>query len=175
MNRKIILLLTLLIVAQSSFSEEIVTLKNGKKAVLYDDHTWSEVSNTKLSSEELIKKNKKFLRPGISASDKDILIACEMYEQGWTYTMPVPKSSKAAWGVTDGRTTWYSGWWYNSKTDKYSDTTPRKSSNGLYLGDGQNSANTWSRGGSPSRPDIYMFLLYWFSVNKTNPAKKNLK
>lgn len=160
MNRKIILLVSLFFVVVSLFSEEIVTLKDGSKVVLYDDHTWAEVSDSQsLSPNEIVSKNKQFLRQGVSASDQDILIACEMYEQGWTYTMPQPKSAKAAWGVSDGRTTWYYGWWHNSKTGAYSDTTPRKSSSGLYLGDGQNSANQWRNGGSPGRPDIFMYLL----------------
>ncbi len=159
MNKKIVILISLLVVASNLFSEEIVTLKNGTKAVLYDDHTWSVITESGLSSDEIVSKNKKFLRSGISATDQEILNACEMYEQGWTYTMPRPKSSKAAWGVTDGRTTWYNGWWYNSKTRLYSDSTPIKASSGLYLGDGQNSSNTWRNGGTPRRPDKYMFLL----------------
>jgi hypothetical protein len=82
-----------------------------------------------------------------------------MLEQGWKYTMPSPKSTKAAWGVSDGRTTWYNGWWHYSISNGYSDSTPKKSASGLYLGDGQNSSNTWKNGGSPRRPDVYMFLL----------------
>ncbi len=159
MNKKAFLFISLLGVAINLFSEEIVTLKDGTKAVLYDDNTWSKITDLGLSSDIIVSKNKQFLRPGISSSNQEIIIACEMYEQGWTYTMPHPKSPKAAWGVSDGRTTWYNGWWYNSKTGQYSNTTPVKSSNGLYLGDAQNSSGSWRNGGSPRKPDIYMFLL----------------
>ncbi len=148
-----------LLLSSNLFAEEIVTLKDGTKVVLYEDYTWSVFAESELSPDKIVNKNKQFLRSGISASDQEIIIACEMYEQGWTYTMPRPKSSKAAWGISDGRTTWYNGWWYNSKTGLYSDSTPQKSSNGLYLGDGQNNANTWRKGGTPNQPDIYMFLL----------------
>ena len=82
-----------------------------------------------------------------------------MYEQGWTYTMPQPKSPQAAWGVRDGRTTWYNGWWHNSNTGQYSSITPKKAFSGLYMGNAQNNSNTWRNGGTPRRPDIYMFLL----------------
>lgn len=82
-----------------------------------------------------------------------------MYEQGWVYTMPKPKSSKAAWDKSDGRTTWYNGWRYNSTTKIYSDTTPKKSNSGIFLRDNQNNSNSWRKGGSPRKPDIYMFLL----------------
>lgn len=140
-------------------AEEIITKDNGSKIILYDDHTWSEIKTSTLSQEGIVNKNSSKLRKNISASDKQILVACEMYEQGWKYTMPRPKSSKAGWGISDGRTTWYNGFWYNSKTKLYSDTTPRKSSNGLYRGDKQNSAYTWRNGGSPGKPDIFTFLL----------------
>lgn len=141
------------------FSEEIVTLKNGTKVVIYDDHTWAEYNHNILTTTEIVSKNKQYLRLGINASEKEIIIACEMHEQGWIYTMPRPKSSKAAWGITDKRTTWYNGWWFNAKTNQYSDSTPYKSNSGLYLGDNQNSSNSWRKGGTPHKPDIYMFLL----------------
>ena len=159
MIKKIITLIFAVLFVSNLCAEEIVSKSDGTKIILYDDHTWSDYTEIQLSPEAIESKNRSNLRSGISATDAEIIIACEMYEQGWAYTMPRPKSSKAAWGVTDGRTTWYNGWWYNSKTNQYSDTTPRKSSSGLYLGDNQNSANTWRNGGSPRRPDIFMFLL----------------
>lgn len=51
--------------------------------------------------------------------------------------MPKPKSSQAAWGNFDGRTTWYYGYWYNVETKAYSKETPTKKSNGYYYGDNQ--------------------------------------
>jgi hypothetical protein len=100
-----------------------------------------------------------YLRQGVDATESEISVAIEMYEQGWRYTMPTPKSAKAAWGVRDGRTTWYNGWWKNEKTQAYSSTTPHKNSDGNYIGDDINTSNSWRRGGSPGRPDVYMFLL----------------
>ena len=73
--------------------------------------------------------------------------------------MPIPKSRQAAWENGDGRTTWYNGYWHNIKTNLYSNTTLQKKESGLYLGDNQNSSNTWRNGGSPKKPDIFMFLL----------------
>ena len=73
--------------------------------------------------------------------------------------MPNPKSAKAGWGVSDGRTTWWNGYWYNKMTKLYSDTTPIKKNSGLFIGDNQNSSGTWRNGGSPRGPDVYMFLL----------------
>jgi hypothetical protein len=159
MKKIIILLLSLSSIFQYLYAEEILTRENGIKIIIYDDHTWAEHNSSSLSIQEIVGKNKSYLRQGIQASEKEIEIACEMYEQGWRYTMPRPKSSKAAWGVSDGRTTWYKGWWHNTEKNQYSATTPKKSSSGLYIGDNQNSSNTWRNGGSPRRPDIYMFLL----------------
>ena len=141
-------------------SEEIVTKADGTKVVLFDDHTWAiQNAGDGKSVTDLVKQFKPFLRQGIKASEREVEIACEMYSQGWKYTMPRPKSSQAAWGNGDGRTTWYNGYWYNSKSNLYSDTTPGKKESGLYLGDNQNSANTWRNGGSPKNPDVIMFLL----------------
>ncbi len=157
--KRVIIILFVSLILSNLFSEEIVTLNDGRKIIVYDDHTWIEYSDNNLSIEDIVNKNKQYLRSDISASQDEVSVACEMYEQGWTYTMPRPKSAKAAWGVSDGRTTWYNGWWYNSKTNLYSDSTPEKSSSGLFLGDGQNSSHTWRNGGAPRRPDIFMFLL----------------
>ena len=156
---KKILLICFLFIITSLYAEEIVDLKDGSKAVLYDDHTWAKVEVNNSTPQDILNKNKSHLRNGIQASNNEIQSACEMYDQGWRYTMPRPKSAQAAWGNSDGRTTCYSGWWYNSKTNHYSHTTPKKSSNGLFLGDNQNNSHTWRRGGSPRKPDVYMFLL----------------
>jgi hypothetical protein len=100
-----------------------------------------------------------FLRQDVNATPEQITAAIEMYNQGWRYTMPEPKSAKAAWGVRDGRTTWYCSWWKNEKTGAYSSITPRKNEAGEYTGNGTNESGSWRRGGSPGRPDVYMFLL----------------
>ena len=153
MRKVLIVIFALLSV--SLFTEEIAKTTSGKEVILYNDHTWSEYKKETIDTSEL----KSQLRSGIKASDQEIQIACEMISQGWKYTMPRPKSPKAGWGISDGRTTWWKGSWYNSKTNLYSDTTPKKTSSGLYLGDNQDSSGSWRNGGSPSQPDIYMFLL----------------
>lgn len=159
MNKKLVTFLLVILTVSNLFTEEILIRNDGSQIIVYEDHTWGEYTDEALSSTEIINKNKSSLRNGISTSETELLTACEMYEQGWAYNMPRPKSSKAAWGISDGRTTQYNGWWYNSKTRQYSDSTPRKSSSGLFLGDNQNSEHSWKKGGSPRRPDIYMFLL----------------
>jgi hypothetical protein len=142
------------------YSEEIVKLNDGRKIVLYDDHTWAEIKNETIpNNTDLVEKYRQQLRNGITTSDIDIKIACEMLSQGWKYTMPRPKSTQAAWGNSDGRTTWYNGFWFNSISNLYSVETPTKKNSGLYLGDNQNSSNSWRNGGSPRKPDIYMYLL----------------
>ena len=148
MNKTLFLILlfftTLLIPA-----EETITLLNGKTVILYDDFTWGYFESTNPEKDY----------SNIKATKQEIITAIEMYNQGWRYTMPRPKSNQAAWGNTDGRTTWWNGWWYNEKTNLYSKTTPQKTKNGLYLGDNQNNSHSWSNGGSPRTPDKYMFLL----------------
>jgi hypothetical protein len=100
-----------------------------------------------------------YLRQGVEADDEQIAIAILMYEYGWRYTMPRPKSANASWGNKDGRHTWYYGYWKNEKTGAYSSSTPRKNEAGEYTGDDINQAGTWRRGGTPGRPNVYMFLL----------------
>lgn len=154
--KKRFFLICFFVVFLYGFAEETVTTKDGRSIILYDDHSWREVSNNKDDKASQYRKN---LRQGVKASEEEIAQACEMYMQGWRYTMPEPKSKKAAWGNYDRRTTWFRGWWYNEKTKQYSDTTPKKAKNGLYLGDNQNNAYSWTNGGSPAYPDVYMYLL----------------
>jgi len=153
MKKLFVIFLTLISI--SVFAEEIVTSKNGNKIILYDDHTWAEYKTDTVNYDNL--KNQ--LRAGRNATEKEIKTACEMLSQGWKYTMPRPKSAKAGWGISDGRTTWWYGYWYNSKTSQYSQITPKQTKSGLYLGDNQNKIGSWRNGGSPAEPDIYMFLL----------------
>jgi hypothetical protein len=100
-----------------------------------------------------------FLRQDVNVTESQVKTATEMYEQGWRYTMPNPKSAQARWGNSDRRTTWYSGYWKNEKTSVYSNTTPKKDNFGTYVGDDKDYSGSWSSGGSPGRPDAYMFLL----------------
>jgi hypothetical protein len=92
--------------------------------------------------------------------DKVIVVqAVDMYNQGWRYTMPKPKSNQASWGNNDGRTTWWKGYWYNRITFKYSRLIPKCKANGKYYGDYQNDKDYWRNGGSPSRPTKIEWLL----------------
>ena len=114
-------------------ADQIVQLDNGKQVILYDDYTWEYVDTPKYDFDFATIKDDVipgFLRKGINADAQTIKIAVEMYLQGWRYTMPVPKSAKAAWGYHDGRTTWFYGYWYNTKTKDYSQETPIKKANG---------------------------------------------
>lgn len=97
------------------------------------------------------------LRGGIKADLQTIQTALVMQEQGWEYIMPEPKSPKAAWGNTDGRTTWYVGYWRNTKTGETSFGTP-KLRGGKYAGDGSGGSG-WRRGGSPPPPTKLEWLL----------------
>ena len=97
------------------------------------------------------------LRGGIAADAKTIKIALAMQKDGWKYVMPEPKSPQAAWGNTDGRTTWWEGYWENTITGAFSSETP-KLKDGKYIGDGVDDRG-WRRGGSPGRPTVLEWLL----------------
>jgi hypothetical protein len=102
-----------------------------------------------------------FLRQGIQADVATQTTAVEMHKQGWRYTMPDPKSAQARWGNTDGRTTWWYGYWSNAKTNpaQVSKTQPQKNGCGLYYGDGQDLRGTWRRGGTAANPTKLEWLL----------------
>jgi hypothetical protein len=97
------------------------------------------------------------LRGGISADQATIAQALEMQNQGWVYTMPEPKSAKAAWGVRDGRTTWWVGYWTNTQTKQTSSAMPT-AVDGKWVGDGQGKPG-WKRGGTPRAPTVLEWLL----------------
>jgi len=97
------------------------------------------------------------LRGGIKVDQRTIDIALEMQKQGWVYVMPRPKSKQAGWGKTNGRTTWWVGYWLNEKTKQHSSTIPMLK-DGAYVGDGK-SGPGWRRGGSPRRPTKLEWLL----------------
>lgn len=97
------------------------------------------------------------LRQGIEVGQKTIDLAVEMQGQGWEYIMPQPKSTKASWGNTDGRTTWYVGYWINKKTNDNSSVTPELKGK-KYIGDG-NGSPVVRRGGTPKRPTKLEWLL----------------
>lgn len=95
------------------------------------------------------------LRSGVNASTADIELASTLKSLGWEYTMPRPKSSQASWGNSDGRTTWWNGYWVNRKTNRSSARTPSSSND--YKGDGIENRG-WRRGGAPRRPTTIEWL-----------------
>ena len=54
------------------------------------------------------------LRAGIDVDERTLLIANELYEDGWKYIVPKPKP-QASWYNSDGRTTWWYGYWETEK------------------------------------------------------------
>ncbi len=142
--------------------DQIVTLQDGKQVVLHSDNTWEYYESISYDFDfSTLEDNQipDFLRGGISVDKQTLKKAVELYLQGWRYTMPRPKSTQARWGNSDGRTTWWKGYWYNEKTNKYSRTTPVEKENGNYYGDSQNQRGSWSNGGSPSYPTKIDWLL----------------
>jgi len=97
------------------------------------------------------------LRKGISCDDATTQTALELKRAGWTYNMPEPKSAKAAWGVRDGRTTWWVGYWTNERNNSRSSIQPTKNAQGQLVGDGQGN-RSWRRGGSPAAPSQIEWL-----------------
>jgi len=92
------------------------------------------------------------LRAGqFSCDQSTIQAALALKAAGWAYIMPQPKSPEARWGNTDGRTTWWVGYWKNGKTSATSAAQPAKGSDGQLAGDG-NGGRAWRRGGSPRAP-----------------------
>ena len=94
------------------------------------------------------------LRPGRDASESDLAAARELLVRGWIYVMPRPKSSKAAWGNRDGRTTWWAGHWRNTSTGRTSMERPSAADD--FRGDGTEPG--WRRGGSPADPTDIQWL-----------------
>lgn len=82
-----------------------------------------------------------------------------MYEQGLTYIMPKPKSRLAKSGCLDGRTTWWDGYWSNSKTGEHSEKIPIKYNDGIFYSDGKKNYRSWSTGGCPNAPTKTEWLL----------------
>ncbi|MDD5265061.1 MAG: DUF3157 family protein [Candidatus Bipolaricaulis sp.] len=143
-------------------AERIVTLPDGTQIILYDDFTWRYYTPVSYSFDfSSLAPNSlpPFLRQGTQADVAAQTTAVEMYLQGWRYAMPLPKSAHAAWGNTDGRTTWFYGYWCNILTNQVSKTQPQKKENGLYYGDGQDLRNMWRNGGSPAYPTKLEWLL----------------
>jgi hypothetical protein len=129
-----------------SLSPSLVSAKNHQEK----PYNTSSVKGNKMPS---------YLRQGITVDKATLNTAIKMYQQGWRYTMPIPKSPQAAWGNYDGRTTWWYGYWENIKTGQMSKTTPLLNEQGKYIGDWQNMSGYYRNGGSPSQPTKIEWLL----------------
>ena len=165
MKYRLISFLSCLIIASCSTltaQNNIASLPNGSKVILHADKTWEYYETASYDYDfSTIKNNQipSILRQGISADKNTIITAVKMHIQGWRYSMPRSKSSQASWGNGDGRTTWWKGSWYNRKTNKYSQNTPKAKANGFYYGDDQNNKGYWRNGGSPRTPSKIEWLL----------------
>lgn len=84
---------------------------------------------------------------GVDSPEKSI--GEQLREAGWRYTPPQPKSPQASWHNSDGRTTWWYGYWHNKKSGRFSSTQPTHESG--FRGDGINRKGNWRRGGRPNR------------------------
>ena len=93
-------------------------------------------------------------RAGNEPSAADRAAARELLSAGWIYVMPRPKSSSAAWGNTDARTTWWPGHWVNETTNRTSTSQPVGQD--AYQGDG--TTPKWRPGGAPGNPSPLQWL-----------------
>jgi hypothetical protein len=163
-NYLILLSLIVILIAHigKKSKEQILTLPDSQKVILYPDKTWDYYKEISYNFDFSILEDNKipnFLRQGINVDNKTLKTAVEMYLLGWRYTMPTPKSPQASWGNRDGRTTWWKGYWHNDKTQDYSRKTPEKQANGYYYGDKQIEEGECRNGGSPNNPSKLEWLL----------------
>lgn len=90
-----------------------------------------------------------------TATPEEVALAKRLISLGWEYRMPRPKSDKAAWGNSDGRTTWWPGYWIQQPSGRTSASVPNEADG--FAGD--NAASTgWRRGGSPGRPSRIQWM-----------------
>ena len=153
----------LILLANFAFPDDLVVKDDsGNLYVLHDDLTWETIDSINYDFDfSSIKEDTIpiFLRGGIFCKRELLIVATEMYLQGWKYTMPYPKSNQAAWGNYDGRTTWWYGYWYNWITKKYSSETPIKKLNGKYFGNEVDLTDVYHYGGCPRFPNELEWLL----------------
>lgn len=94
------------------------------------------------------------LRSGIQAPAADITLATKIKAAGWTFMMPRPKSSKARWGNSDSRTTWWPGHW-QGPAGRYSSSQPKEIDG--WTGNGVRNTD-WRKGGTPGAPTVVQWL-----------------
>ena len=143
--------------------------EEGKIIILYEDYSWefgnSSQNNQYSASLRPISSLESSSSENGLRSDIEVIIddktknkALQMKRQGWKYIMPRPKSKDADWTITDGRTTWYNGFWNNENTQKRSLKEPKLSKTGDYIGD-EKGVEEWRKGGRPRNPTFIEYLL----------------
>ena len=131
-------------------AQTIAVTPSGDTVYLYNDGSYQKKERPK--EDVRLKSAVESLGKKHAASSREVEEAFSLASQGWRYTLPRPKSPQAAWGNGDGRTTWWYGYWKNSQTGKYSSTKPKPTKAGAWVGDDQNLAGYYRRGGSPTFP-----------------------
>jgi len=92
----------------------------------------------------------KYAKPEGAASRQDQEAARKLRDAGWEYMLPYPKSKAAAWSKKGGTTTWWPGYWRNTKLG----TTSRSQPDGSGLkGDGKPvpAKDEYTKSGAPGR------------------------
>jgi endonuclease/exonuclease/phosphatase family metal-dependent hydrolase len=87
-------------------------------------------------------------KPVGDPSSAESALASELMQAGWTYNLPEPKSKAARWGNKDTRTTWWPGYWKNTKTGAMSVSQPKGGGGKGFVGDGKQKPG-YRDGGSP--------------------------
>jgi hypothetical protein len=98
------------------------------------------------------------LRTGNFECDQlTIQAAVEVKAAGLIYVMPEPKSSAAAWGNRDLRTTWWIGYRTNKITSATRSAKSKNGATGKVIGD-EKEVRQWRRDGSPALPGKVKWL-----------------
>ena len=153
----LILITVLALLGTSVFAETAATTESGEKVILFPDGTYRKNIQPKI--DDKLQLRIKQIGNKHSASDNDSNEAYSLASQGWRYVLPQPKSNQAAWGNSDGRTTWWYGYWENIETNEYSSKKPQFGQSGIWVGDGQNQKGYYRRGGSPTYPSKVELIL----------------
>lgn len=146
------LILALLLFATGVFaaSPSVAVTPSGDTVLLYSDGTYH--TKAQVRDDPRLKNLTNQIGKKYSASTSEVKEAYSLALGGWRYSLPQPKSAQAAWGNSDGRTTWWYGYWKNTETGGFSSTKPILSKSGIWVGDGQDMAGYYRRGGSPPYP-----------------------
>lgn len=147
----------LIITGVSVFAETSAVTEAGEKVILFPDGTYRKGIENKIDNG--LELRIQSAGNNFSASESDLKEAYSLAVQGWRYTLPQPKSRQSAWGNSDGRTTWWYGYWRNIETNEYSSRKPELGQSGMWIGNGQNQSGYYRRGGSPTYPSKVELIL----------------